>query len=152
MVSVAKLRRFTFKDWFALAIAGKELLLARIQFAILPTGSIVNRLKDAPQSGAAAAGPCNIARVSWAINAVAARVPWRSDCLLRAMAADRWLRRRGERPQFFLGVAKDGDAFRAHVWLRCYGVTVTGGDATEYTEIVNPAGPLACAERKSTSD
>ena len=152
MVSVAKLRRLAFRDWLALATAGKELLRARIQFAIVPTGRIINRLKDAPQDGADAARPCNAARVSWAISAVAARVPWRADCLLRAMAADRWLRRCGERPQFFLGVAKDGEAFSAHAWLRCHGATVTGGDGAEYTEIVTPAGPLMSAEKDRGSD
>lgn len=150
MVSVAKLRRLSFADWLALAIAGKELLLARFRFAIAPAGRIVNRLKDAPQDGVDAAGPCNATRVSWAVNAVAAHLPWRADCLIRAMAADRWLRRRGEHPQFFIGVAKDGEAFRAHAWLRCHGVMVTGGDSAEFTEIVTSLGPLVCTERDSS--
>jgi hypothetical protein len=145
-------RRLSFEDWLALATAGKEWLLAPIRFAIVPTGRIVNRLKDVPQGAADAASPCNAARVSWAINAVAARVPWRADCLLRAMAADRRLRCGGERPQFSLGVAKDGVALRAHAWLRCHGVTVTGGEVSEYTEIIAPWGPLVGAERGSTSD
>ena len=152
MVSVAKLRRLSFRDWLALAIAAKELLLARIRFAIISTGRIVNRLKDAPQDAAEAAGPCNATRVSWAINAAAARVPWRADCLLRVMAADRWLRRDGERPQFFLGVAKDGEEIRAHAWLLCHGVTVTGGDGAAYTEIVTPAGQIACADHDNALD
>jgi hypothetical protein len=147
MSTVAKLRSLSFGDWLALATAGKELLLARIRFAIVPAAGIVNSLKDAPQDQADASGSCNAARVSWAVDAVAARVPWRADCLLRAMAADRWLRRCGERPQFFIGVAKDGEAFRAHAWLRCHGVTVTGGDGAEFTEIITPPGPLVCTER-----
>lgn len=149
MVSVAKLRRLSLGDWLTLAIAGKELLIARMRFAIAPTGRIINSLKNAPQNGNDAAGSCNAARVSWAINAVAVRVPWRADCLLRTMAADRWLRRGGERPQFFLGVAKDGEAFHAHAWLLCHGVSVTGGDGDEYTEIVAPAGPHTSVERES---
>ena len=148
MSTVAKLRHLSFDEWLALAIAAKELLLARIRFATVPAGRIVNRLKDALQDGVDAPGSCNAARVSWAINAVAPRVPWRADCLIRAMAADRWLRRGGEHPQFFIGVAKDGEAFRAHAWLRCHGVMVTGGDGAEYTELVTPAGPTVFHQRE----
>ena len=71
-------------------------------------------------------------RLSWAIGAAAARVPWRSDCLLQAMAADRWLRRCGMQPEFFLGVTKDaGGQLEAHAWLRCGDAMVTGADDSQ---------------------
>jgi hypothetical protein len=77
--------------------------------------------------------------LSWAIGAAAARVPWRSDCLLRVMAADRWLRRYGHEPEFFLGAAKvETGQLGAHAWLRCGDVTVTGGSGKEFTELMMP--------------
>lgn len=133
--------------------AMKELALARLRHAVLPTGRIVQLLREAPpiKPAAADAAAIDVAHLSWAINAAAARVPWRADCLLRAMAADRWLRRCGERPQFFLGVANDDDNFIAHAWLRCRGLTVTGGDGADYTPIIAPTGPLVRAKRDDKS-
>jgi hypothetical protein len=69
-----------------------------------------------------------VARISWVISAAASRLPWRSDCLLRAIAAVRWLRRLKLRPDFYLGATKDANGvFKAHAWLYCGDVIVTGG-------------------------
>jgi hypothetical protein len=55
------------------------------------------------------------------------------------MAADRWLRRYGMQPQFFVGVAKDAHGrLEAHAWLCCDDVTVTGGDGREFTAVIEP--------------
>ena len=49
----------------------------------------------------------------------------RWDCLLQAVAADRWLRRYGMQPKFFVGVQKDTRGqLEAHAWLRCGDVIV----------------------------
>ncbi len=66
-------------------------------------------------------------------------MPWRSDCLLQAMAADRWLRRFGMQPEFFLGVAKDaGGRLQAHASLRCGDAMVTGADDRNFTNLMKP--------------
>ena len=63
----------------------------------------------------------------------------RSDCLLKAMAADRWLRRCQLHPSFFLGVAKnEAGHFAAHAWLRLNGTVVTGGDGEEFVTLISP--------------
>ncbi len=97
-----KLRRaasLSIADWRYLGIAVFELLLARIRFGLEPVTKILNELQEArPLSRESAESGIDIARLSWAIGAAAARVPWRSDCLLQAMAADRWLRRCGLSP------------------------------------------------------
>ena len=46
-------------------------------------------------------------RLSWAIGVASRVVPWRSDCLIQSMAADRWLRSCGVIPKFKLGAASD---------------------------------------------
>lgn len=67
-------------------------------------------------------------------------VPWRSDCLVQAMAAQRWLRREGRQTQLVIGVHKDpAGRFEAHAWLRCGMVTVTGGDVARFTPLLVPA-------------
>jgi hypothetical protein len=127
-------------DWRYLAIALKELLLARIRHASQPVGKILRELQDKrKQSDGDTRGEVDLMRLSWAIGAAAARVPWRSDCLLQVMAADRWLRRCGMQPEFFLGVAKDAAGqLEAHAWLRCGDAMVTGAVDRNFPNLMEP--------------
>lgn len=128
------------QDWHYFLTAIKELFLARIRHKTQPIAEIVAQLQEAgTASQEQAHGNVDVAQVSWAIGAAAARVPWRADCLVRAMAAHRWLRRYHCRPQFFLGVQihKIGH-FQAHAWLRCDGVAVTGGSGNGFTVLLSP--------------
>jgi hypothetical protein len=132
----------TFQDWLYLARAVSELLIARIRHATRPTGRIIKDLRAATRASdlpTRAAG-IDVAKVGWAIQAAAARVPWRSDCLPQAMAAHRWLTRTGHHPQLYVGVAKDADGeLIAHAWLRCEELTVTGAVAQEYLTLISPS-------------
>lgn len=130
-------------DWLYLAIAVKELLIARIRYATRTVGKILRKLQDDRLScdGEMGARTCavDVDRLSWAIGAAAARVPWRSDCLLQVMAADRWLRRCQLRPEFFLGVAKNSTgALESHAWLRFGNFEVTGGSGAGFTALMEP--------------
>ena len=98
------------EDWVYLVTAVKELFIARFYHFALPIDKILKQLRQELQPSENelwSSGEVDVPRLSWAIGAVAARVPWRADCLLRVMAANRWLRRRRARPEFFLGVTKD---------------------------------------------
>ena len=122
-----KLKRasaLTLADWRYLLIAVLELARARIRHATTPTGQILQQLQRDVSCGwgqnEGAAKHVDLERFSWAISSAAAHVPWRSDCLLQVMAADRWLRHQGYTPSFYLGVAKDQSGnLAAHAWLRC---------------------------------
>jgi Transglutaminase-like superfamily len=134
---IGRARAQSVADWRYLAIAVKELLLARAAHAVRPAGRIIETLQARNSvSGAAVTAAPNtleLTRRSRAILTAASLVPWRADCLPQAMAADRWLRRDGLRPEFHIGVAKDaGGLLQAHAWLTCGGVTVTGGDASAF--------------------
>lgn len=128
-------------DWRYLMIALRELARARLTHASTPAGTIVAGLRDrnnTPPSRARSS--IDLRQLSWAIGAVAERVPWRADCLLRAMAAERILRDAGHAPQFQLGVARGGEnELKAHAWLTCDGETITGGDWSAYTALITPA-------------
>jgi Transglutaminase-like superfamily len=142
-----KLRRaagLTATDWRYLGIAVFELLRARVRFGREPVTKILKELQQQSAPSQGRAGPqVNLARLSWAIGAAAARVPWRSDCLLQAMAADRWLRRYGLSPQFFLGAQIPGPGrFQAHAWLYCNGLAVTGGTGEDFTTLLEPGSSL----------
>jgi Transglutaminase-like superfamily len=128
------------QDWRYLAIAVRELLIARIRHASQPVGKILHDLQDERlQSDGDTRRAVDLVRLSWAISAAAARVPWRSDCVLQAMAADHWLRRYGMASKFFVGVAKDaGGKLESHAWLQCGEVTVTGANDQNFTCLIEP--------------
>lgn len=65
------------------------------------------------------------------IRVVAARLPWASSCLVRAMAARHVLRRRGLPCTLYLGVDPKLPPLRAHAWLRSGVVYVTGAPARQ---------------------
>src|SRR5262249_17916774 len=127
-------------DWRYLTIAILELLAARILLAAVAAEKILGRLR-APLSGSPRQQKADIdvERLSWAITVAAQTVPWRSDCLIKTIAADRWLRRHHLQPDFYLGVTKDEKGvFAAHAWL-CYGdITVTGGKYGQYSKLIEP--------------
>jgi len=66
---------------------------------------------------------------------MAIRVPWRSDCLIQALAARRWLARAAAPSDVCIGVRKDEQGFQAHAWLKVGERIVTGGDISSYAEL-----------------
>ncbi len=141
-----KIRRATqlmFSDWRYLAQASVELLAARLRLSTVAPETILRELRDRssplPREQINRPAAIDVERVSWATTLAARYVPWRSDCLIQVMAADRWLRRHGLCPDFHLGVAKDVDGgLKAHAWLRYGGLTVTGGRYDEFAPLIEP--------------
>lgn len=83
-----------------------------------------------------------VARVAWAISAVTHRVPG-TTCLVRALAADTMLRRRGYQPEVRFGVrdpAVRRHPLEAHAWVECEGAVVVGAieDLTDYLVLSAP--------------
>ena len=143
LTTVRRAARLSRDDWHYLALAVMELTLARFRHATTPIAAILATLEQRDKARETVTHELGsevcISRLSWAIGAAAARVPWRSDCLLQVMAADHWLRRHGLQPEFFLGVAKDRSGrFEAHAWLRCGGISVTGGSGAEFAMLIRP--------------
>lgn len=126
---LATLDRTTAGD---LVRAGLELGLARVRLGsrqasalIAAPPSAITKL-DAHQAGL-------VDRVAFAIPRVAARLPWRADCLVQALAAQRWLRCHSVTTTLTLGVPRDKPAdFEAHAWLTAGDRIVTGGDISGY--------------------
>jgi len=86
----------------------------------------------------AAHDPAEVERVAWLVPRVAARLPFRADCLVQALAARRWLARAGIATELTIGTRKDPVAgFVAHAWLRHGETTVTGGDFSAYVQLVS---------------
>ena len=78
-----------------------------------------------------------IKRVAWAVNIVSKYTPWESKCLVQALTAQRMLKKRKVCSTLYLGLNKyEKNNMKAHAWLRCGQVIVTGGyNKGEFKEV-----------------
>ena len=74
-------------------------------------------------------------RVAYAVNHVCNKTKWESKCLVRALTAQKLLKKKNISSTLYLGCGlKDGEMV-AHAWLRCGKMFVTGGDGSEYAMV-----------------
>ena len=71
-------------------------------------------------------------RVSYAVNHVCNKTKWESKCLVRALTAQRLLKKKGIPSTLYLGCGVQEGAMVAHAWLRCGRMAVTGGTGEDY--------------------
>ncbi|WP_423231149.1 lasso peptide biosynthesis B2 protein [Clostridium grantii] len=76
-------------------------------------------------------------KVSWAVNQASKYTPWESRCLVKAITAQRLLKKKGIYSTIYLGVNKDeSNKMNAHAWLRCGELFVTGGyEKNDFKEV-----------------
>ena len=80
-----------------------------------------------------------VQRIGWALRVASDRCPWQSTCLAQALAGARMLRRRRIPATLAMGVAKSADepgSLKAHAWLSCGGVILTGAGGHEKFNVV----------------
>ena len=107
-----------------------ELAIARVRLGAMQDGAAVSLKALSPE------GEALVERVAYAIPRVAARVPWRADCLVQAMAAQRWLASSGVDSTIHFGVPREKPPqFEAHAWLTAGHRLVTGGDISGYVPL-----------------
>lgn len=75
------------------------------------------------------------ASVSRIVNRICTKVPWESKCLVRALTAQKILKKKGIHSTLYLGCGKQEEKMVAHAWLRCGKMYVTGGDGREYSVV-----------------
>lgn len=73
-----------------------------------------------------------IDRIAYVIPRVGRRLPWRSDCLIQAAAAQRWLARHAIPSTIRIGGRTRAGRFDAHAWLVAGEAIVTGWDHAEF--------------------
>ena len=133
--AMAKLRRLLtigLRRQVYLVIAVTQLARARIEFQCRRASSILKRLQDRSRSEARNGSGLDIDGLAWALRVAAGIVPWRSDCLIQSMAADRWLRKRGIVPSFKLGVVQGPEGqILGHAWIELDGRVLTGGASVD---------------------
>lgn len=117
-----------------------ELVRARIAFSRLEAKAIPARNRAARESAASsgAIAPATLARITYVLPRLSDRLPWRSDCLVQAIAGQNWLQALGGASEIQIGVEnpKDGD-FGAHAWLMHDGEVITGGEIDRYSLILS---------------
>lgn len=115
----------------ALARAVAELLGARLRLVHSPARDLIG-----PRPGDPATDEQKVAEIGLAIRRMAARVPWRSDCLVQALAAQHWLEREGIGSTIHVGVDYDESRpLDAHAWLTAGDQIVVGGDVGRYARL-----------------
>src|SRR3954468_17178924 len=103
MKSLRKAWRLSLQDWASIFRAVAELAIVRLQLAMhSPRQLLIPEPLRLPQPHPSDRAAQMVDRVSWAIGVAACRVPWRSDCLVRARAAQRWLARKGVPTEMFI--------------------------------------------------
>ena len=127
-------------SWRPLGRAMLELALARMRLG----GDHKEHLRNSKTARRSATVPLTSAQarlveqIALAIPRIAHRVPWRADCLVQALAGERWLRRRGIAAQIVIGVKTGGPApLDAHAWLEAGGHIVTGGEIAAFVPLTD---------------
>lgn len=68
------------------------------------------------------------ASVSRIVNRICNKTSWESKCLVRALTAQKLLKRKKIHSTMYLGCKMDEGKMVAHAWLRCGEMYVTGGN------------------------
>lgn len=110
-----------------------ELMRARLVFARLEAKEIPGRNRMAKERAIRSADPATMARIGYVVPRISDRLPWRSDCLVQAIAAQNWLAAKGAASEIQIGVENPtGGGFGAHAWLMAGSDVVTGGEIERY--------------------
>ncbi|WP_086617561.1 lasso peptide biosynthesis B2 protein [Erythrobacter tepidarius] len=117
-----------------------ELVRARLVFARLAASEIPARNRAVSKlagQGGGTADPAHLARIAYVLPRLSARLPWRSDCLVQAIAAQNWLAAGGLAGEIQIGVERPADRpFGAHAWLVHQGMVITGGEIGRYERLL----------------
>lgn len=142
--TLRKLARLSPREWVELLQAQLALIAAQVLVSTRPTGRLVS--SEATAEGAEAAQPQGrvdprAERLALAVSRAADYGIFRPLCLVRAVAINRMLERRGIKgSRIRIGVRVRGGRFLAHAWVE-YGGRVVGdseahvGSFAELTDV-----------------
>lgn len=119
-----------------------ELVRARLIFAKLEAKAIPQRNREAKQRARSEREVESqaVARMSYVLPRLSDRLPWRSDCLIQAIAAQNWLAALGGAGEIQIGIELPEEGkFGAHAWLLYDEQIVTGGDIERYQLLLSDA-------------
>jgi hypothetical protein len=141
MNRLAKFARLSWPDRLLFLEAALWLGIARLAILLIPFRWIALLLGKHMAESPVSMEPTHRSlaeHVSWAIRTASRHVPWKSRCLVQAMAVKGMLRLRGIPSTIYMGLAKDeDDNLKAHAWLRSGDMVVVGTPGVDRFSVVS---------------
>ncbi len=128
-------------------IAEAQLVLVTCQIArwLRPTGRLLTSESEQQLEPATRPDYATAARIGWAVTRAARYGLFRPKCLVRSLAVQRMLRRRGiEASELRIGVRLDQGALAAHAWVELGGAVV--GDTVKHVRTFTPVTDFRMVE------
>lgn len=152
MRKLRRLRQLLKNEKAALALIPEalwRLLLVRIQL-FFPFARTAPQLGvkslETPEVSSEADLP-RIRQITTAIRLISRYTPWKSTCMVRAVAGLKMLEKRGIESTLYMGVARDKEGkMIAHAWLRSGSSYVSGDDAMQGFVVVEKFAKMLQAE------
>ena len=76
---------------------------------------------------------CN--KVRWIVTTISKYTLWESLCLVQALTVQKMLKKRNISTTIYLGVNKLNNEMKAHAWIRCGKMYITGGNGAGYATV-----------------
>lgn len=73
--------------------------------------------------------------VAIVVDRICTKTAWESKCLVRALTAQRLLKKKGIQSTLYLGCGLEGEKMVAHAWIRVGRMYVSGGDGKGYSVV-----------------
>lgn len=73
--------------------------------------------------------------VAFHVNRITKHTPWESKCFVQALTAQKLLLKYGIESTLYMGVKHEDGVMKAHAWLKCGGLYVTGGTGEEFAQV-----------------
>jgi hypothetical protein len=136
---LAKLSRLSAAELGDLCVAQWVLLRAQLLVWVLPQGRLLGGGGGGEPRRCSERELALASRLALAVSRAAEHGVFRPACLVRAIALERWLRRRGiEAGRVRVGVRWQGGAFSAHAWVELNEQVL--GDAEWHVRAFTPLG------------
>lgn len=142
MITLRRIRRLLVYDKAVLALIPEafwRLMLVRIQL-LFPFAKIAPKLGVQSQESSTVSNDTDIPRirqVTQAIRVISRYTPWKSTCMVRAVAGLKMLEKRGIESTLYMGVARDQQGqMIAHAWLRSGAQYVSGDEVMQNFVVV----------------
>ena len=105
-------------------LATSEIYALIYQFVFIQTNLIIDQIIAA--------------RISKSVRLAAANLPWRTDCIIQAMAAQHLLKRHEIKSSGFVGINRSNDNLAtAHMWLKTGDIFITGQTSKKFKSVIS---------------
>ena len=122
-------RKLTFSEIVLIPEALLALFIYRLKVSYQPSLKLMPKATKGGSKEIAADKKATALLVVKVINGLETRTPWKSTCLVKALATHRMLQRRLINDKIHIGVApKDNNLFEAHAWLSVGTEIILGGE------------------------